>query len=121
LLAHLQAAQPTAQIQSLQKSQQVSSPKRILKFFADTQKKKIKTPNRQQHRTMTRKLNTDNGLQTQGSRTPAFNMVFAASGVSVPHRTVRCGYESLYLRSSVSAETPRQRKYPNRYGQFETS
>lgn len=65
---------------------------------------------------MTRKLNTDNGLQTQGSRTPAFNMVFAASGVSVPHRTVRCGYESLYLRSSVSAETPRQRKYPNRYG-----
>jgi hypothetical protein len=43
LLAHLQAAQPTAKAKACKRASKSATRKRILKFFPDTQIKKIKT------------------------------------------------------------------------------
>ena len=60
--------------QSLQKSVPVPTQKEFQNIFSSPSKE-IKTPDTQTNPTKTVKLNNDNGLQTQWTRTPAPNRV----------------------------------------------
>ena len=63
---------------------------------------------------MTRKLDTDNGLQTKWTRTPAGNSGFALWGLTCFLLTFVQG-STFVLRMNSSAENPPQRKAAKRY------
>jgi len=62
-------------------------PKKYLNIFSNPSKKKNKTPDTQTNMTKTVKLNSDNGLQTRWTRTPAGNSV-------LPQLAVKCKIEA---------------------------
>lgn len=110
LLAHLQAAQPTTQNQSLQKSQQVSSPKKNFKIFSRHSNKKIKTPDTQ---AMTKKFTADRHRHSTTDRRAAGNMGFANMAGTVGKSTV-VHLINFVAVGQFSSFNPPHRKAPNR-------
>jgi hypothetical protein len=102
--------------QSLQKSVPVPTQTEIQNIFP-CPLKKIKTPDTQTNPTKTVKLNSDNGLQTRLTRTPAGNSVYVAiAGEVVNRRSVLL--KNFVLNGQESASNPLLHIHANRYGQF---
>ena len=98
--------------QSLQKSLLFATADKIVfKKFSTLQKNKNATHNQ---RSMTQKLNIDNGLQGRPIRTTGYNKVLPKAGLNGFDWTFAKG-STFVLRLNFSAKNPRLRQYPNRY------
>ena len=102
--------------QSLPKSMPAPTLVKIQNIFSSPSKK-IKTPATQTNPTKLRKLNNDNGLQTQWTRTPAANSVLPQLAVTCKIEA-ECYYQTFEQVDSEVLRNRQLRQYPNRYKPF---
>ena len=102
--------------QSLPKSMPAPTQEKIQNIFSCLSKK-IKTPDTQTNTTKTRKLNNDNGLQGQKTRTTGYNTVLPKWRQKSYYETFVQG-STVKLLLSFSAINPPLRQYPNRWAQL---
>ena len=94
----------------------------VLKNFPSLQKNKKRnappnTDRQKSKRTMTRKLNTDNGLQRRPDRTPAGNSVLPQLAVTCKIES-ECSYQSFVQGDSSVLRNRQLRQHAKRYAQF---
>jgi len=103
--------------QSLQKSFHLSHPDKIelKKISSPSENKKYATA--QTNTTKTVKLNSDNGLQTRWTRTPAGNSVLPQLAVTCKIEA-ECYYQTFVQVDSEVLRNRQLRQHANRYGTF---
>ena len=94
----------------------------VLKNFPSLQKNKKRnappnTDRQKSKRTMTRKLNTDNGLQRRADRTPAANSVLPQLAVTCKIET-ECSYQTFVQVASEALRNRQLRQHANRCKPF---
>ncbi len=100
-------------VQSLQKSFHLSIPVDRIQNIFSCPSKKIKTPDTQTNTTKTHKLNNDNGLQTQWTRTPAGNNVLPQLAVMCKIEA-ECYYQTFVLGDSEVLRNRQLRQHAKR-------
>ena len=104
--------------QSLQKSFHLSHAEKIelKKISSPSENKKYPTAQTNTTKTMTVKLNSDNGLQTRWTRTPAGNSVLPQLAVSCKIEA-ECSYQNLVQVDSEVLRNRQLRQHAKRYRQ----
>lgn len=102
--------------QSLQKSFHLSHAEKIelKKISSPSENKKYPTAQTNTTKTMTVKLNSDNGLQTRWTRTPAGNSVLPQLAVSCKIEA-ECSYQNLVQVDSEVLRNRQLRQHAKRY------
>lgn len=123
MYAHLQAAQAQAQTKACKRASTFATRERISRFFLPRFKKNKKnnappdTDRQKSKRTMTLKLNTDNGLQRRADRTPAANSVLPQLAVTCKIEA-ECSYQTFVQVDSEVLRNRQLRQHANRYSQL---
>ena len=104
--------------QSLQKSFHLSHAEKIelKKISSPSENKKYPTAQTNTTKTMTVKLNSDNGLQTRWTRTPAGNSVLPQLAVSCKIEA-ECSYQNLVQVDSEVLRNRQLRQHAKRWAQ----
>ena len=92
-------------------------PREEFQNFSPTLLKKIKTRKRTDQHDMTIKLNSDNGLQTRWTRTPAGNSVLPQLVVTCKIEA-ECSYQTFVLGDSEVLRNRQLRQHAKRYRAF---
>lgn len=105
--------------QSLQKSFHLSHAEKIelKKISSPSENKKYPTAQTNTTKTMTVKLNSDNGLQTRWTRTPAGNSVLPQLAVTCKIEA-ECYYQTFVQVDSEVLRNRQLRQHANRYSAF---
>ena len=111
----MQAAQANAQNKACKRASTIATREKNFKNFSPTLKKNKKR-NTQPDTTMTRKLNTDNGLQRRADRTPAANSVLPQLAVTCKI-DAECSYQTFVLGDSEVLRNRQLRQHAKRYKQ----
>ena len=97
-----------------QRARKANARKIVFKKFPDPSKK-YKTP-RKTRQTMTRNLNSDDGLQRRADRTPAANSTYPKGGVSCSKDSLVVN-QTLVFQINFCGKSPALRVAAKRYGQ----